>query len=171
MRREAWSAVALLVLAAALFAASTRIEGNPLVAIGPDFYPQILVGLLAILAVCLLIASILDARRAERSSGRQEAAEHDSQAAPAEAVSTGNRVLVVCIFLIFIAYAIALPWVGFRLATFVFLAVMRPALGPVAGMRGWLGVLLFALLGTALAWYVFEQHLSVLLPRGRLTGF
>jgi putative tricarboxylic transport membrane protein len=149
VRREAWCAVALLILAAVLYAATTRIEGNPLVAIGPDFYPRLLVALLAVLAVCLPVVS----PRAEPGG------------------TVGNQGLVIGIFLIFIAYAMALPWVGFRLATFAFLAVMRVVLGPVSGLRGWLGVVLFAVLGTLLAWYVFEQHLMVLLPRGSLSGF
>ncbi len=170
VRRDVWSAAASLVLAAVLYAATLRIEGNPLVAIGPDFYPRVLVVLLAVLALCLLGSSLAGPRRRAGRALDRHAAGHESGLARG-ATSRRDRLRVIGVFGIFVAYAIALPWVGFRLANFAFLAGMRILLGPVEGMRGWLGVVLFALLGTTLAWFVFEQYLSVLLPRGRLSGF
>ena len=44
-------------------------------------------------------------------------------------------------------------------------------LSPPRGARGWASALVLGLLASFLTWLVFERYLSVLLPRGRWTGF
>jgi hypothetical protein len=74
-------------------------------------------------------------------------------------------------FAVFGVYAVALPWIGFRVATFAYVAATNALLDVPHSARGWLRVGLLAV-GTALAtYYVFEHYLLVLLPRGRWTGF
>jgi hypothetical protein len=68
-------------------------------------------------------------------------------------------------------YAFAMPWLGFRIATFLFVGGLNAVLDPPRGARGWARTLALALVTTVLAWYVFERWLSVLLPRGRWTDF
>ena len=63
-----------------------------------------------------------------------------------------------------------LPALGFRLATLLFVGGLQMTLEPPRG-RGWWLVLAVALGTTVLTYFVFELYLSVLLPRGRLTGF
>jgi putative tricarboxylic transport membrane protein len=66
---------------------------------------------------------------------------------------------------------VSLPWLGFRVATFAYVAATNALLDVPRSARGWLRVTLLAL-GTVLAtYYVFEHYLLVLLPRGRWTGF
>jgi hypothetical protein len=63
-----------------------------------------------------------------------------------------------------------MPVLGYRVATFLFVGALQATLEPPRGARWWL-VLAVALLTTLVTYYVFERYLSVLLPRGRLTGF
>ncbi len=124
-----------------------------LVPVGPAFYPRIVLVITALLSAALVVSDLR--RRA--------------QPAPPPAPSARYR-LVILTFLIFAAYVGALPWLGYRLATFAFVGGLQATLEPPRGGRWWL--VLIVALATALAtYYAFEVYLSVLLPRGRLTGF
>ena len=74
-------------------------------------------------------------------------------------------------FATFGAYAVALPWLGFRVATFLYVAAAAALLARPRDARSWGKVLVLALLTAAIIYYVFEHYLLVLLPRGRWTGF
>jgi hypothetical protein len=78
--------------------------------------------------------------------------------------------LVVVTFLVFAAYVFALPWLGYRLSTLLFVGGLQTALERPRGRR-WALVLAVAVATTLATYYVFDLYLSVLLPRGRLTGF
>jgi len=78
--------------------------------------------------------------------------------------------LVLVAFAIFAAYVTLMPVLGYRVATFLFVAALQAVLEPPRGARWW-RVLAVALITTLVTYYVFERYLSVLLPRGRLTGF
>jgi putative tricarboxylic transport membrane protein len=122
-----------------------------LVPIGPGFYPRILLVVTAVLSAALLVADVRSPR-----ARRQ---------APAV-----NYRLVVLTFAIFTAYVFLLPVLGYRVATLLFVAVLQATLDPPRGRRWWL-VAAVAIATTVVTYYVFEGYLSVLLPRGRLTGF
>jgi hypothetical protein len=77
---------------------------------------------------------------------------------------------VVVTFLVFAAYVFALPWLGYRLSTLLFVGGLQTALERPRGRR-WALVLAVAVATTLATYYVFDLYLSVLLPRGRLTGF
>ena len=79
--------------------------------------------------------------------------------------------LVAATFATFGAYLLALPWLGFRMATFLFLLAMPVILEPPRSRRRWIVVLVLAAVATAATYVVFERYLYVLLPRGRWTGF
>lgn len=121
-----------------------------LVPIGPAFYPRILLGVAALLGAALVVADLVSARRAPPPA-------------------TSYR-LVVLTFTIFAGYVFAMPWVGYRLATLAFVAVLAATLEPPRGRR-WALVLAVAVATTVVTYYVFERYLFVLLPRGSLTGF
>jgi hypothetical protein len=135
-----------------LLALSRGLPQPALVPIGPAFYPRILLTITALLAAALVVA---DLRRRPRPAG----------------AAAGQYRLVVAAFGVFTAYVVALPALGFRLSTFLFVAALQAAIEPPRGHRRWLLVLAVAAATTASAYLVFERYLSVLLPRGRLTGF
>ena len=133
------------------FLALTRGLPHPaLVPIGPGFYPRILLGILVVLSAALVVSDLLSRRRAAAAPARYR--------------------LVLLAFAIFSAYVALMPVLGYRVATFLFVGALQATLEPPRGARWWL-VLAVALATTLVTYYIFERYLSVLLPRGRLTGF
>lgn len=122
-----------------------------LVPVGPAFYPRIVLTLTAILSAALVVSDLIRRRDAPR---------------PAPV----HYRLVVLTFAIFSAYVFLLPYLGYRLATFLFVGVLQATIELPRGHRWWL-VLTVAFTTTLVTYYVFERYLSVLLPRGRWTGF
>ena len=152
LSRDGWGGLVVLAASLFLFGLTLDLKDNPMVPIGPGFYPRIVLGITALLAVALVIA---DWRR--RGKPRAE-----------ERMNYG---LVVAMFAAFGLYAGALPYLGFRVATLAYVAGTNALLDPPRGMRGWLRVGAVALIATAAVYVAFERYLTVLLPRGRWTGF
>jgi hypothetical protein len=71
---------------------------------------------------------------------------------------------------VFGAYVFLLPWLGFRIATFLFVAALQVVLEKLQGRRGWTVVIIAALTTVIVTYLAFDIYLSVLLPRGRWTG-
>lgn len=133
-----------------LLAATRGLPQPALVPIGPAFYPRIILAITALLSAALVASDLLRRQRPKPAPSRYR--------------------LVVLTFAIFTAYVFALPWLGYRLSTFAFVAGLQATLEPPRGRRRWL-VLAVAILTALATYYIFEVYLSVLLPRGRLTGF
>ena len=74
-------------------------------------------------------------------------------------------------FTLFALYAVGLPALGFRVATFLYVAAANAAMAPPRSARDWMRVGLVAFGTAVVTYYVFERYLSVLLPRGRWTDF
>jgi putative tricarboxylic transport membrane protein len=128
----------------------------PLVPVGPGFYPRIVLVFMAVLSVVLIaqdaMARRIPARGAEKPS-----------------FPGGGYRLVALVFAVFGAYAAALPLLGYRIATALFVAALQAALDRPRDARGW-AVLTAVAVGTSAATYlVFDTYLTVLLPRGAWT--
>jgi putative tricarboxylic transport membrane protein len=145
----------LVCLAGALLLlwASRDIPQPALVPIGPGFYPRIVLGVTAALGAALLAADLWRRRPA-----------------PAPPARVSYR-LVLLTFLIFTVYVFLLPLLGYRVSTLLFVAGLQAALDPPRRRRDWALIGLVAVVSMLVTYYVFERYLSVLLPRGRLTGF
>ena len=152
LSREGWTGLAALAASLVLFGLTLDLKPNPLVPIGPGFYPRIVLGVSAALAAALVVFDLL--------KEKQTAEGPDA-----------NYALVLAVFAIFGVYAGALPFLGFRISTLVFVAVLQATLEPPRGVRGWIIVGATALLTTAISYVLFERYLQVLLPRGRWTDF
>ncbi|HEX4944352.1 MAG TPA: tripartite tricarboxylate transporter TctB family protein [Usitatibacteraceae bacterium] len=157
MGRDGFTGLVVLAASVALFWATLGLEQNPLVPIGPAFYPRIVLGITAALAALLVAADVLAHRRAG--------------GAPPSPRPRLRYAMVVALFALFGAYVVALPYAGFRIATFAFVAAMQAALEPPRGMRRWALVALVAFVATAGTYYTFDAYLKVLLPRGSWTDF
>jgi hypothetical protein len=155
--RDGWTGLVVLALCAVLWWLTLGIRGNPLVPIGPALYPRIVIGVTAVLAGMLIVTDLL-ARRAGRA------------VRPAPAPRPNYR-LVAATFAAFGGYVVALPWLGFRAASFAYVLVAMALLGRPRGPGAWARVAVLALATTLVTHLVFERYLSVLLPRGRWTGF
>lgn len=130
--------------------ASRGLPQPALVPIGPAFYPRILLVVTAALSALLVVVDLLTRERRAWPPGRYR--------------------MVVLAFAIFAGYVFLLPVLGYRVATFLFVGVLQATMDPPRGKR-WLLVLVVALATSLLTFVIFESYLSVLLPRGRLTGF
>ena len=151
--RDGIAGLAACAASLVLFGLTLGLERNPLVPIGPGFYPRIVLGITALLGAALLASDLLRKHRAPPPAARL------------------NYRLVALLFGAFAAYVILLPLLGFRVATFLFVLgstfLLEPPRRAGSRVRG----LALALVGTAACYYVFEHYLAVLLPRGAWTGF
>jgi len=137
-----------------LFWLTLGLERNPLVPIGPGFYPRLVLGVTVALGAALFVQDLLRRRPAAR--------------APAAAF---NYRLVALTFGVFAGYVVLLPLLGFRVATFVFVVGASFLLEPPRRTGLWIRGFVLAAVITTVCYYVFEQYLAVLLPRGAWTGF
>ena len=147
--RDAVAGLACLAGSLVLLFMTRGLPQSALVPIGPAFYPRVLLVVMAALSAALTLSG-LRARRPAAAPVRYR--------------------LVLLTFAIFTAYVLALPWLGYRLATFLFVGVLQAVLELPQGRR-WLFVAVVAVLTSLATYYAFEVYLSVLLPRGHLTGF
>ena len=152
MGRDGYTGLAVLAASLLLFWGTLGLERHPMVPVGPGFYPAIVLGITAFFALLLVVSDL-----------RRKAVKPERQ--------TFNYGLVVITFGIFAAYVVSLPWLGFRVATLLFLFAMQAALDRPKTPRRWTLLAVIAIVATAVIYLVFEQYLHVLLPRGRWTGF
>jgi len=144
------------VLAASLFlyAQTLGLKDNPLVPIGPGYYPRIVLAITAVLALAVVLADLLSKKAASSAPGVKL-----------------NYAMVAAMFAVFGLYCGALPFIGFRIATFAYIAATNAMLDPPVSKGGYVRVLAVALVTTVIVYFAFERYLAVLLPRGRWTDF
>ena len=152
LSKDGWAGLAVAAASLFLFWLTLGLKDNPLVPIGPGYYPRIVLGVTAAFALALLLWDAL----------------HPKPSPPRE---RHNYVLVLEMFAVFGLYVGALPYVGFRISTFIYVAATNALLDRPERGKGWLRVLAVALITTIVVYYAFERYLSVLLPRGRWTNF
>lgn len=151
--RDGVTGLAATAVSLVLFALTLGLERNPLVPIGPGFYPRLVLGITAALGIALLAADLLGRR-----------------AAPKRATGL-NYPLVALVFGAFLVYVLILPLLGFRVATFLFVLGTTFLLEPPRRAGLWVRGVALAAITTPATYYVFEHYLAVLLPRGTWTGF
>jgi putative tricarboxylic transport membrane protein len=131
--------------------------------LGPDAWPKMVLGLLLLTCLVGLVNSF---RRADApmDSG---AADEDRPALPGDVADeeyTGppRYGLVAMGFALFLAYPVALEYLGFPIATFLLMALFML----VGQWRNVPGILLTSLLGTLVLFYIFRGVVYVSLPLG-----
>jgi len=159
MSRDGVAGLICLALSIGMLALTRGLPQSSFVPVGPDFYPRIVLVVMLIFSV-MLIASDLWRHRTQAAP-----------AAPPEAAEKRNYGLVGITYLVFTGYVILLPLVGYRLATFLFMFALQPVLEPARTQRRWIVVAVNALATAAISYVVFNDYLSVLLPRGSWTGW
>jgi len=150
--RDGLAGLAAAAASLVLFWLTLGLERNPLVPIGPGFYPRIVLGITAVLGLALLASDLLRKGRAAPPAARL------------------NYRLVALLFGVFALYVILLPLLGFRVATFLFVLGSTFLLEPPRRPGLWARGFVLAALTTVASYYVFEHYLAVLLPRGTWTG-
>ena len=125
----------------------------PLVPVGPGFYPRIVLVFMAVLSVILIAQEVMARRPGARAAS-----------------AAGYR-LVGLVFAVFGAYAVALPLLGYRVATALFVAATQAVLDRPRDVRGWIALAVIAVATSAATYLVFDTYLTVLLPRGAWTNW
>jgi putative tricarboxylic transport membrane protein len=121
--------------------------------IGSGLWPLLALGASAVLSVVLLASSIQKARRAA-----------PAEAPTAEALAEKRRqwATVALSCACFLVYMVAVPWVGFILATFLFI----PAFALALGERRKMVLLVAPVLLTAIIVGVFAKFITIPFPKG-----
>ena len=153
LSRDGWGGLAVLAASLFLYALTLGLKDNPLVPIGPGYYPRIVLAVTAVLALAVLVSDLF------------------TEKAPPGVKEKLNYGLVAAMFAVFGLYVGALPFLGFRIATFLYVAATNALLDVPKGAKGWFRPPLAALITTVVVYFVFERYLTVLMPRGRWTGF
>jgi putative tricarboxylic transport membrane protein len=152
LSKDGWSGLAVLAASLLLFWLTLGLKDNPLVPIGPGYYPRIVLGVTAVLAFLVLVFSFREKKK------------------PAESEKL-NYGLVVSMFAVFGLYCGALPFLGFRISTLLYVAATNTLLDLPKSAKGWARVATVSIVTTVVVYYVFERYLTVLMPRGRWTDF
>ena len=160
MTRDLITGLVCLATSLLFFALTLGLPGpSLLVPVGPGYYPRIVLGITAFLSAILVVQALL-ARR--RTLPTQKAAATQT---------TPNYAMVLATFAVFGVYVALLPLLGYRIATFVFMLTLQPLLERPRGVTGWAIALAIAAVTSFATFHVFQDYLSVLLPRGRWTSF
>jgi hypothetical protein len=153
LSRDGWAGLVVLAASLVLFWQTLGLKGTALVPIGPGFYPRIVLGLTAGFALLLVVLDLFDRSKAKPQP------------------RGANYRAVVLHFALFGVYVGLMPGLGFRIATFLYVAAANALMAPPRKPIEWLRVGLLAL-GTVVATYLaFDIYLTVLLPRGRWTDW
>lgn len=164
-RRDLLSAAALAFVVALYLVAGRRYPLDTLATPGPGVFP-LAVGLFTLgLAVWQIILSARSRNPGRRDAPGARAAQQEGARPAAVTFEAGvSRHLLMAMIGTLIAYAIAIPVLGFLAASFVLVLVASWLLGERDGLR----LALLALGVTAAAYAVFVTWLGVPLPRGLL---
>jgi hypothetical protein len=133
----------------------------PIVPVGPGFYPTIVLVFMAAMSAVLVIQDVVAQRQAPAAVAPE----------PASAEPRRNYGLVLAAFVAVAIYIALLPFLGFRIATALFVAGFQVVLERPATLRQWAIQLAIAVGTAAVTYLVFERYLSVILPRGSWTGW
>ena len=161
MTRDGVAGLICLALSIGMLVLTRGLPQSSFVPIGPDFYPRIVLTFMAVLSAMLVASDLWRLRQAKPAAADIEAAAPEKR----------NYRLVGVTFAVFAGYVVLLPLAGYRVATFVFMVALQWTLAPPANTRRWVVLLVSALITTMLTYYVFDNLLSVLLPRGSWTGW
>ncbi len=160
MTRDLITGLVCLIASLALLACTIGLPGpSLLVPVGPGFYPRIVLGICAVLSAALVVQAFIARKRTAK------------QSAEASEPTRPNYALVVASFAVFGIYIAAMPYLGYRVATFAFMLAFQPLLEAPRGMRGWIVALVVAVVTSFVTFHLFQDYLAVLLPRGRWTDF
>jgi putative tricarboxylic transport membrane protein len=156
--RDGIAGLVCLAVSLALLPHALGLPRLPIVPIGPGFYPAIVLSFMALTSAILLLQDLL----AQRQAPPPEAA------APEPKRAYG---LVLASFLAIAAYITVLPLLGFRVSTGLFVFVFQMVLERPGSALTLLRQAVIACAAAAVTYLVFNDYLSVLLPRGSWTGW
>ena len=151
LSRDGISGFVCLAISIILLTQTFGLPPAAIVPIGPAFYPRVVLSILMLLSVILIALDF----RAIRTAA----------AAPAAGAPPNYR-LVLATFIEFGLYILLLPPLGFRIATFLFVLSLQVTLEWPRSSKHWLLAIAVAAATSLICYLVFQDYLSLLLPRG-----
>jgi len=154
LSRDGISGLVCLAISVILLTQTFGLPPAAIVPIGPAFYPRVVLSILMLLSVILIALDVRAMRTAAASA-----------AAPAAGPPPNYR-LVLATFIEFGLYILLLPPLGFRIATFLFVLSLQVTLEWPRSTKHWVLAVLVAAATSLICFLIFQDYLSVLLPRG-----
>ena len=158
LSRDGISGLVCFAVSVILLTQTFGLPPATVVPIGPAFYPRVVLSILMLLSVILIALDIRAMRTARAASA--------ATTAPAATGSPPNYQLVLATFIEFGLYILLLPPLGFRIATFVFVLSLQVTLEWPRSSKHWLLAIAVAAATSLICYLVFQDYLSLLLPRG-----
>ena len=162
--RDGIAGLVCLALSLGLFALTFGLPPAVMVPVGPAFYPRVVILIFGLLSAILIV---LDVRAMQR---RRASAAVVAGGAVTAAAPPPNYGLVLATFIEFGLYIVLIPLIGFRISTFLFVLALEVTLEWPRSPRHWILMAVVAVATSVVCFYVFEDYLSVLLPRGTWSG-
>ncbi len=168
MKEDKVIGLILVAFSVFMYVQADRLPPAMFGALGADLVPKILFAVLAVCGAALIVQSLIGERKAKASGA-------DS---PPENVGGGGVLLktkaligyyqyVIFGFLAFLAYVILMYYLGYPIATLIFLPVIMWVLGP-RNKKSVVVIILTTLGVTFIIYYSFLKLLNVFLPEGSL---
>jgi hypothetical protein len=152
--RDSLSGLICLAISLAMLVMTLALPPASMVPIGPAFYPQIVLSVTALLSIALIV---VDLRSARANAGAPK---------PVQSGPAPNYRLVIATFVLFGLYIALLPKLGFRISTALFVLALQVTLEWPRTPKRWLLAIAVAIATSLVCYFIFENYLSVLLPRG-----
>lgn len=172
LSRDGVSGLICLAISVWLLVLTGGLPPAAMVPIGPAFYPRVVLSLTAVLSLILIVLDVRAMRSIHAAALSEPTASPATSTSPSAGVapaSAPNYRLVLATFIAFGLYVGLLPALGFRIATFLFVAALQITLEWPQSTKRWVFVVIVAL-ATSLICFIAFEDLSVLLPRGRWSG-
>ncbi|MEM9100029.1 MAG: tripartite tricarboxylate transporter TctB family protein, partial [Pseudomonadota bacterium] len=148
---------ALLVITAGLMVASFDIREPDYGQLSPAAWPRAILAVIGLLSAIYLIQSL-----------RQGPDEADPEIPKGLVAIISYWRNVFWVFALFLAYLVAIPYLGMLIGGLLFVFLLLTALGGVKNTLLHIAVSLITMGGV---WAIFTYALDVLLPKGDWTGF
>ncbi|MEM7238709.1 MAG: tripartite tricarboxylate transporter TctB family protein [Pseudomonadota bacterium] len=159
LNRDTFIAIGLLLMCGGLMMASLDIREPDYGQLSPAAWPRAIIAAIAVLSGIYLVQSL-------RTPPPDTAEEPAPRMGPAALFQEWRN--VISVFVLFLAYLVAIPWLGMLISGMVFVFCLLSALG---GLRSIMLHAVIAVISMGGMWLLFTYALDVILPRGEWTGF
>jgi putative tricarboxylic transport membrane protein len=160
VNKDRLSSIMLLAFCAFFYYATYKIDVSDIVGIDSAFFPRMILGLIAVLALTMLGSTFVSVQ-----ASKTETKEHVEKNNELPIKKRGR--IVGAIFALFLLYILGIDFIGFIFASFLFMVAMYfLILEEKRTTKKHVLAMVILLVTTVLLTFFFEQFLDVYLPRG-----
>jgi len=168
MKSDKWIGFIAIVFSGLMYW-QTREFPPPLYgSLGAGFFPNILFALLAVTGVVLIISGYIEERKQRKSKGTGDNGGLTwSQLRKELKEAVERNIFVIISFSLFFCYVIMLDYLGYTIATLIFMPILIWVLGP-RSRRAIPMIIIISLGMTFVIYFAFLEVFHVFLPSGKL---